>query len=405
MTGGIGPTQGMVLQALFGQRLDLGEVLNPDGTAKAEGAQGALALSAEDQAKLDAALLNFKKEYGEFVDSMKDHPALPPVAREFFEGLSGEELMMAATAINDQAMEKVSKVTAQSIIAVKDKLAAANKEKLDKIMEKIKAEKDAEPGFWGKLFGWVSKIVTAVVSVVAMVAGAALVATGAGAAFGVALFALGAYMAAGVTVDVINEVRKSQGKEPLDWSPTLGQLAKVIAMEVFNADEETANWIKTGLDIVTDIVVGVAVSIMLPGAGMAVMAKRAGDALKFGKAIAAGMGKIQDGVKLSSAAVKFQKGAAMASKGEGVVSATASIGKGVTDIVVAVDQKAATVASAEVKEMVAKLLKFQTALDELSSIIKDIEEKRSSGLKRCSDTVAQFGETTAQITANVTSMA
>lgn len=396
----IGPGQSQFLQALFGQRLDPQALLNPEGATPTEGGQGVLGMTPQQQAQLNEALLAFNEGFPDLADAMKGHPALPAIASNLLAGLSGEDAMIAVSTLMNEAMDKTSKVTAESLKAQKDKLAATNQEKLDKIMEKIKQEKEAEPGFWSKLLGWVGKIVTAVVAVVAMVVGAALVATGAGAALGVALFALGGYMAAGVTVDVINEVRKAEGKEPLSWSPTLGQLAAVIA-KAAGASEETANWIKMGVDIATDLVVGIAVSIMLPGAGVAIAAQRAGNALKMGKAIAAGMGRVQDGIKLSDTATKTLKAAKMADLIQGGVSATATIAKGAVDIHLAGEQKKADDMGAEVKEMVAKLIKLQAAIDELMGQVKDIEEKRVSTVKRCADTVAQGAENSAQIATNM----
>ena len=228
-----------------------------------------------------------------------------------------------------------------------------------------------------------------------MVVGVAAMATGAGALVGAGLFALGAYMAAGVTVDVINEVRTSQGKEPLSWSPTIGQLAKLVATDVFGASEETANWIKMGFDIVTDIAVGVAVSVLTPGVGLAVMAHRA---VKAGKTLPQ---IVEVGEKL----MKIQKVAAQVRNVQTVMESTARIGKAVSDISVAVAQKEATDISAEVKELVARLLKLNAQFEALGAAIKDIEEKRSSALKRASDGVAQTGEVQAQITANTASLA
>ena len=382
------------LQGLFGNQLDTQELLSK--LAAGQSAEVALAgLSADDVAKVMKAHAELKAAFGDFTTYLNDHPELPAVAKDLFEGLSGEELQIAAAALMDEAQEKISKVTAEQIKGVKNKLAADNQDKIQKLAEKIQKDKDAEPGFWGKLFGWVSKVITAVVAVAAMVVGVAAMATGAGALVGAGLFALGAYMAAGVTVDVINEVRTSQGKEPLSWSPTIGQLAKLVATDVFGASEETANWIKMGFDIVTDIAVGVAVSVLTPGVGLAVMAHRA---VKAGKTLPQ---IVEVGEKL----MKIQKVAAQVRNVQTVMESTARIGKAVSDISVAVAQKEATDISAEVKELVARLLKLNAQFEALGAAIKDIEEKRSSALKRASDGVAQTGEVQAQITANTASLA
>lgn len=401
MSPAIGPNQGQFLQALFGQRMDPQSLLNTEGSPEAQDVQAAVAMSPQDLSRLTQALLAFKESVSGLADNLNNHPTLPEVNSRMFAGLEGEDLMIAATTFMNEAMDKIGEVTLQTIKANNLKVDATLQQKLEKITEKLKKEVEAEPGFWGKLFGWVGKVITAITSVVAMVVGAALVATGAGAAFGVALFALGAYMAAGFTVDVINEVRKAEGKEPLNWSPTLGQLAALVATHVFGASEETANWIKMGVDIVTDLVVGIAVGIMLPGAGVAIAAKRAGDALKFGKAIAAGMGRVKEGIKMSDNAAKTLKVARMADLSQTVVGATAGIGKGITDGIQAVAENAAAQAAAFIKQLQALLTKLNALAEEFTGQVKDIEQKRMSTLKRCADTVAQGAETQAEITANL----
>lgn len=381
------------LQGLFGNQLDTQDLLTK--LAAGQTPEVALAgLSEDDIAKVMKAHEELKAAFGDFTTYLNDHPELPAVAKDLFEGLSGEELQIAAAALMDEAQEKISKVTAEQIKGVKNKLAADNQEKIEKLKEKIQKDRDSEPGTWGKIFGWVSKVVTAVVAVAAMVVGAIAMATGAGLLVGAALFTLGLYMAAGVTVDTINEVRKELGKEPLSWSPTLGQVASLIA-KGFGASDETANWIKMGVDILTDIVVGVAMSILLPGVGLAITAHRA---LKVANSCAK---LVEAGDKIA----KAQKVAAQVRNVQGTVDSTARIGKGISDISVASAQKDSADISAEVKELVAKLLKLNAQFEALGNTIKEIEDKRTTTLKRASEGVAQSGEVQAQITANTASMA
>lgn len=394
------------------------------GTQGVGSARGTEGLSNDELQALAAARGALGDAAKELADYIKGHPELPGLDEALLKGLSNEELAQLVTAMMDKAADTVGKATSDRLLANKDKLAKINEEKLNKIMEKIKKEKDAEPGFWGKLFGWVSKIVSAVVSVVAMVVGAALVATGAGALFGVALFALGAYMAAGVTVDVINAVRESQGKEPLSWKPTLGQLAACIA-KAAGASEETQEWLKLAVDIVTDIAVGIATSIMIPGAGLMLAANRAGKVLKAGEAMKKVIKGAAQGLELADKAgktaktadsaantakafesmTKFQVQAAKAARLQGLVETGATLGKMPSDISVALARKEVTLDQAEIKKMTALITKLQQAAEELATIVQDVETKRTDAVKRCSQMVADASEATAAITANSVSMA
>ncbi len=388
------------------------------GASQAEGSQE---VTTNDVEALQYTQQELEAAGKELVDYIKSHPQLPGVDHEVFEGLAGEELMQLATALMDQASDKVSKVTTQQILANKEKLAKVNEEKVNKIMEGIKKDIEAKPGFWGKLFGWVGKILTAVTSVVAMVVGAALIATGAGAGLGVALFALGAYMAANVTVDAINAVRESKGLPPLSWSPSLGQLAALVAKGL-GASEETQQWIKLGVDIVTDVAIGIAMSIMIPGAGLMLAANRMGKVLKAGEAMSKvikggtaalnmtdKVGKVaktaEETEKVFEAMAKFQMQAAKVARVQGSVESGAAIGKAGSDISVALDRNDADQARADVKKLMALITKLQQAADEFATVFKDIEEKRGESMKRCSQSVAEAGEATATIVANTVSMA
>ena len=100
------------LQGLFGNQLDTQELLSK--LAAGQSAEVALAgLSADDVAKVMKAHAELKAAFGDFTTYLNDHPELPAVAKDLFEGLSGEELQIAAAALMDDAQEKISKVTAE----------------------------------------------------------------------------------------------------------------------------------------------------------------------------------------------------------------------------------------------------------------------------------------------------
>ena len=368
---------------------DLAPLPGTDPAAQASQAAAAAAALLVDQKALELALLSVGTS--PVRQAQVGQPELPKVLLDLLpKGMSADDLQILAASVFSDCLDSQSKVTGESLLAKKDELAKTNADRLAKLLEAQQKAKDAEPGFWGKLLGWVGKIVTAVVSVVSLVVGALVAATGVGIGVGVALMALGGYMMAGLVVEAIDAVREKQGLEPLGWSPTLGQLAKVIA-GALGASEEVQYWIKMGVDIVTDLVVGIAAAILLPGAGALITAEKFGKAAKFCQQIVAVIEKSMTSV---TEAKKLQQAA-------GVIQAGMSLAQGGMGISTGIKTHDATTTKAEVKELMGKLMRLQAMFDSEVAMLEKTEETRSAALKRCSDSVAQTGEAAAAVTANM----
>jgi len=321
----------------------------------------------------------------------RPRPTLPEVVTDLFgKGLGSENAMVLATFLFTEAMDAVSKGTMGQIRMRKDDQAKINEQQIKAMQEAQKKAKEAEPGFWGKLFGWVSKVVNAVVGVAAMVAGAMAMATGVGALAGVGLMAAGAYLTASVVMEVVNEVRVANGQEPIDWNP-IGKLAAWVATEVFGADEETAKLVKGIANAVTDIVVGIVAGAAIPGVGLAVMANR------FAKA-----GKVvSESVELTEKVIQAKAMVSRVRSGVNMVEAGASIGKATTDISVAVSKRDATLAQAELKSILALMSQMQQMMDMFIASAKDDQEAVSKALQNASDAVQEQAGVESQIVANM----
>jgi len=380
-----------------------GEDPSVDPSTHAQAAQG---LGGVDDAKV-AAMLKDLADVSDaasvFLASLNEHPELPAVNAEPFDGLTGEDLMAYAENAIQEVLDKISKMDAGRIVANKDRLAGVNQEKLEKLMEKIKKDADATPGLWGKVFGWVTKALTAITAAVAVVAGLVMMFSGAGILFGAALLSLGAYMGAGVTVEAINAVREEKGLDPLDFSPTLGYLAGKLA-EWGNADEDTVKKVKAITDALTDIVVGIAVGVMLPGVGTAMAAKKAGSAFKGMQAVKSAWGRGTQVNDLTQA-LQMKKVGLMASKGASAFQSAVGVAKGGYDIGMADKRYDAAMVGAELKKVMANLTRLQAIFDLLAEDFKDLEKKRGDSIKRCSDTVASEGQAKAEVVANMMPMA
>lgn len=368
----------------------------PQGSAPLPGADlsaqasqaAAAALLIEQEAALKLALRSVRTS--SVLAAPVGQPELPKLKLDLLcgqgmsgEGMSADELQILAAAMISDSLDKQTAVSMENLLARKDQLAKTNADRAAKLLEAQQKARDAEPGFFGKVLAWAGKAISAVVSVVALVVGALVAATGVGVGVGLGLMALGGYMMAGLVVDAIDAVREKQGLDPLGWSPTLGQLAKVIAGAV-GASEEVQDWIKMGVDMVTDMAVGIVATLLLPGAGALMMTEKFAKVARF----------VEVGVtttkKLRAGASFVQGGMGLAQGGIGIFTGSKSY--------------SATKARAESQEIVARMTKLQASVSNEIAIIEKTEETRKAALTRCSDSVAQSGAAAAAITANMAGM-
>lgn len=365
----------------------IGGPLSPPGLLNLRGSQEADAAAQAAQAATETQSVDLDRQrvaealqalgqpaVGQAAAASQPIP-LPPLNTEALpENLSSDDLISWAAATFDKTQTKLGEVTMTGIQNQKERLAAVNADKLEKIKDAQRKAEEAEPGFWGKAFGWLSNIATAVVAAVSVVVGVVACATGVGALVGVALIAMGTYMMAGAVVDMVEDVRKEMGLPPLGWSPTLGQLAACIAKAV-GASEEVQSYIKMGVDLVTDIAIGICTGALVIKA-VSLIAKVASSASKL---------------------VNMQSTVRKATIGTETVDAGASIGRGLIGVDTAINANEAAKAKAEVKTMVALLAKMQAMFELMSDELKSILERQADGLKRCSDMVADRGAAQAQL--------
>lgn len=114
----------------------------------------------------------------------------------------------------------------------------------------IQAEKDKE---WKKFTDMLKSVISVVVSAVVLVAGVMTA--------NPLLAAYGAYLLVNATMDVIDSVRAYQGKDPIGFRLSVGELAGWIAKQA-GADEETQMWVNVGTEIAFGLAVGGGASAM-----------------------------------------------------------------------------------------------------------------------------------------------
>jgi hypothetical protein len=217
----------------------------------------------------------------------------------------------------------------------------ANQKDREKLLEvaQAKAAKANNVGDWDKIFGVVKAVVSVVASLAIMAAGAMLLATGAGALVGGVMIAYGAYMLANSVLDVVNAVRATQGKDPLDLKLNLGSVMADLAKSM-GASEETQMWVNLG----TEVVLGVIVIIVTAGAGSGTAASN----------VASAAAKYADVAK----AAKFVGQAA------NITGGVTGIAKGVLTINLAITKK-------EQADIKAQQDRLQTLYNQLSAQIKN----------------------------------
>lgn len=128
----------------------------------------------------------------------------------------------------------------------------------------VEAEKNKD---WNKFWGMM-KAVGSVVLSAAVIAAGMLTANP-------LLVGYGAYMMINATMDVVDAVRSYQGKDPIGFRLSVGELAGWIAKEAFNADEKTQAWVNAGFEIAFGVVMSFGAGAVSAGKAAAAAAKLA----------------------------------------------------------------------------------------------------------------------------------
>ena len=273
-------------------------------------------------------------------------------------GLGLEALLQFITGENRSAQMK----SAENKIEINKQSREANFQKtMDKIEEAIKkAEEEKSASWWKKAFGWVANIVTAIISVAAVVVGT-VTANPLLICAGVA----GCYFAAsGITEQVT------------------GKGLTTMALEACGVPEDIAGYIGMGVDLVGGVVAGI-----ISGGGIAKAAAAANKVVEVGTTI-------EKTAKISSYAAKTLKIA-------NVVNGATSIGSGVSGGFMAVYRYQGDMLKADQLELKKALEKLLVENEECQKTIKRILEF----FNNMTDDVSQVVKDKAQATMNVMTMA
>lgn len=273
-------------------------------------------------------------------------------------GLGLEALLQFITGENRSAQMK----SAENKIEINKQSREANFQKtMDKIEEAIKkAEEEKSASWWKKAFGWIANIVTAIISVAAVVVGT-VTANPLLICAGVA----GCYFAAsGITEQVT------------------GKGLTTMALEACGVPEDIAGYIGMGVDLVGGVVAGI-----ISGGGIAKAAAAANKVVEVGTTI-------EKTAKISSYAAKTLKIA-------NVVNGATSIGSGVSGGFMAVYRYQGDMLKADQLELKKALEKLLVENEECQKTIKRILEF----FNNMTDDVSQVVKDKAQATMNVMTMA
>lgn len=235
------------------------------------------------------------------------------------------------------------------MMSVRDrqKKIEANQKERDKEFEiargkAIAAQKTAE---WDKFFGMLKSIGSVVLSAAVIAAG---VVSG-----NPLLVGYGAYMMVNAVMDVVDSVRAYQGKDPLGFRLSVGELAGLIAKKCFDADEKTALWVNLGVEIGFGLLVG-------------------------GAAAAANASKV---AKAADAATQVSKAATMAKRiGQGaqIVQGVVNMASGLNKIQLAYDKYAMAETKARLDRLQLIYDQLQKQLETSQELIKTLSEAMSA---------------------------
>lgn len=249
------------------------------------------------------------------------------------------------------------------------------KGRIDKIREAAAKLTDAEnKEFWGKVLSIAGKALLVIGAVAATVASAGTL--------GPVLLPLAVYTVVTSVSGLVNDTMKEMGyPNGMGFDLTLGNLVKVIAQKVFDADEETA---KSSMKW-TDVTVGVAMAVVSVG-GM----------FKVGAALlkAGGTAASQAAAKMGNVANKVNATTQMA-------GGAATMGAAVVGMDAAKDRRDAEKARADNKVLQTMVLKSQQLAQMYYEALRDVLQRMSDGQEHLSEIINRRGQTQKGIQGNM----
>lgn len=324
--------------------------------------------------------------------------------------MNNEDLIALMTTLKSKLENEQLKTSSEDVLIVKAQKKADAEQRINELEEAATKAKDAEKsGEIGKIFSWIA-------AAFMVLAGAILLATGAGAAAGVALLVGGATMMATMALQETGGMEKMldgmakglvQLSKDLGVDPPLSMedaqiistaivgavvIAAAVVTSVFagpavgvavaaqflgtlftpdnlqkmGVSEEDAPWVSMGISIglaLTSIGVGVGSTVAAMRGGADAATKIAGLSTKLAGNIAE---------KLGTSTEKLSKLGSMMSLVAQGMQAAAEITSGGMGIKAAIDTRDSAEAQAKAKELEASLLKLQQMLQDESERIDEI---------------------------------
>jgi hypothetical protein len=347
--------------------------------------------------------------------------------------MSDSDLITLLQQIKTKIENEQLKTSSEDVQVAKDQKAVAAKERMEQLEKAIaNAKKGDKGGLIGKIFGWIA-------AAAMVIAGAILLATGAGTALGVALLAGGIATMAVMTLQEtgldqkilggLSKMFEAMGMDPeaarimstvlvaaviitgavvasvatggAAIGPAIGVAATLMTplispenLQKMGVPEDAAPWVSLGLSI------GLAVVAVSAGIGQSVAgaAKGGAQAAQLGSTVGA---KSAATIAKATGATTEQiakVGSALGYTAMGI-QATATIGGGAAQISSAVAYRDAAEAEAKAKEFEKDMLKLQQLLQDESERIEEIIRRLQEGTDIVMDVLSQEDTTIKRIAA------
>jgi len=357
---------------------------------------------AAQAASLLAALRTMQSQ-----ESVEGRPAPQgaPALEQPSEDFSADALALALQSLNAKIKDAQLKTSKEGLELSAQQKKEMNEEAmatLEEIAEKAEEARNASD--WQKAFGWISKVVSLVIAVVAAVASPM---------FGPVAMAVAAQNLVNTTMALVNAVREEQGMEALDVpnfldkmttgmltacgvdeetaekiAPIINGAAAMLSNPVFTTmvapdmigtmtqniaelcgcSEETASYIAMGVQLAAQITVAVAMMVVSGGAGSA-----------------AAIGSIARGIMIAAQ----------------VVQGALLIAEGSTNVAVAALEYQVADAQADKLDIDTVLAKMQKQLEDMQEEIKKLIQMLEEGNQMISQMLMASGATQIQQVKNI----
>ena len=269
--------------------------------------------------------------------------------------------------------------------------------------DRIKAIQDAarkaeeatkkEGGFWSKLFKGLGKALSIVTSVAAVVTGAILTKTGVGAPLGIFLMAQGVSGIASTVMDIVDEQRIKDGKEPIGWRPTIGHGVTALLKEC-GVDEKAAMWIGVGVEVAVAVAVGVA-SVKATSRLAKTVADTSTKAAQSGQQVATTTQEV------SKTTGEVSKATARVQAGSSVLQSGTTVGTSVVNWQVADLKREADLADAQAEALKGEIARLMKHMQENTEFIKEISQRMQDHMARASESVQNTRDLSVTTAANM----